>query len=134
MSLHEYSTPRLQEELNRRRRLSEEAEAESSLPRPPVPPSLARPTPDLRNPGDPWMQEQISRFTQDGNTIVSTASTELLEITMQAVAGGGDFFVLQTKTGWSFDEIDDLVSLLKKAARTMRAKPPSEADRHIDMT
>jgi len=136
MSLNEYSTERLRAELENRERISQAAEQAPQVTPPPAyarPPRTAPAARQDAHPEDPWMQEQVSRFTQEGNTDGSTADHEILEITMQAVPGGGDFYVLRTKTGWSFDEIEELVAVLEKAARTMREKP-AEVHRHIDMS
>ena len=133
MSLNQYTTERLQEELERRAAIRAEAEGGTRVP---TLAGCARMRSELaaEKNSDPWLMQQVSTFTQTGNTLGTTADNERLDITLHSVAGGGEFFELQTATGWSFDEIDDLVALLEKAARTMKGPSPAASSRHLDMS
>jgi len=57
-------------------------------------------------------------FTQEGNTLGTTDSTECLEITLESQEGiekpDDLFIVLKTATGWSMDSVDELASLVDR--------------------
>jgi len=56
-------------------------------------------------------------FSQEGNTNGTTEEYEELDVTLESplfIDTDGHYFVIKTKTGWSFDSIEELAELLKK--------------------
>lgn len=56
-------------------------------------------------------------FSQEGNTNGTTEEYEELDVTLESplfIDTDGHYLVIKTKTGWSFDEIEDLTELLEK--------------------
>jgi len=69
-------------------------------------------------------------FSQEGNTLGSTEPTETMEVAMELVdAEDAPFAVLKSPTGWSIDDVGDLVALLDRCYAAWRAasdKPVKE--------
>jgi len=64
---------------------------------------------------EPEIQTMSVTFVQDGNTLGTTQRDEELTINLefQLSEKEGPFFVLKTE-GWSFDDIGELESLIKR--------------------
>jgi len=62
---------------------------------------------------NPEFMEAKLTFCQEGNSMGTTEDTETISIELENT-GDGCFFVLRT-TGWSFDSIEELTSLLEHA-------------------
>ena len=53
------------------------------------------------------------QFSQEGNTLGTTSEIEILDITAESPSEDG-FIVLKSETGWSIDDISELVELIEK--------------------
>ena len=54
-------------------------------------------------------------FSQEGNTVGTTEDIEILTISLfTQLPGEKPFVVLQTDTGWSIDDIEELAELVKR--------------------
>jgi hypothetical protein len=63
----------------------------------------------------PQLNGASFRFIQDGNTVGTTSDTESLEVLFETQLPGEEpFFVLKT-SGWSFDDYDDIMTILVSA-------------------
>jgi len=68
-------------------------------------------------------------FTQDDDSYQSTRKGyQQLDITLDN-AGGGLFYAIKTER-WSFDDIDELINLLKRV-QPLLSKPITEENRRI---
>jgi len=65
-----------------------------------------------------------AHFTQEGNTLGTTATYEELSISLKFVEGEkeGPFYVIKSETGWSFDSLDELKALIEKVERILDVK------------
>jgi hypothetical protein len=57
-------------------------------------------------------------FTQEGNYNGTTQNVEELSITCES-CGDGFFFVLETETGWSVYDIEELQELFAKVKKSL---------------
>ena len=60
-------------------------------------------------------------FNQEGNTLGTTSEYESIEVSLefQLSEKEGPFFVIKTE-GWSFDDIQDIDKLVKKALKILK--------------
>ena len=68
----------------------------------------------------PELQTVMVEFSQDGNTLGTTAESESIKVFLefQLSEKEGPFFVLETK-GWSFDDFSEIQELIDKAKRIL---------------
>ncbi|MFA7176133.1 MAG: hypothetical protein WC114_02700 [Smithellaceae bacterium] len=59
-------------------------------------------------------------FTQKGNTTGTTEPVETMVVSMLGLADD-PFFVLKSPTGWSIDDVDEIVDLLDRCYAAWRA-------------
>ena len=61
-------------------------------------------------------------FSQEGNTLGSTEPTETLEVAVELVEEKHDpFFVFHSPTGWSIDDVAEIVDVLDRCYAAWRA-------------
>ena len=59
-------------------------------------------------------------FSQDGNTLGTTEEYEELNVSVEYQLGSSDgpgFLTIKSKTGWSFDEVEEFTDLLNKVRK-----------------
>ena len=62
-------------------------------------------------------------FYQEGNNDGTTAETEELIVEVESIGDieeDGGYFVLKTPTGWSINDSDELVDIIKRVKRGVR--------------
>jgi len=60
-------------------------------------------------------------FSQEGNTLGTTDEYEEIEISLsfQGDEDEGPFYVIKTKTGWSFDDISELKEIIDRVEKVL---------------
>jgi hypothetical protein len=66
----------------------------------------------------PKLYKACFEFTQEGNYNGTTQAIEDLSISCEN-CGDGFFFVLETETGWSIDDIEELKELFAKVKNSL---------------
>lgn len=72
---------------------------------------------------EPVMCKITYEFYQEGNTDGTTAETEELIVEVESIGDieqDGGYFVLKTSTGWSVNDSDELVDIIKRVKRGVR--------------
>ena len=72
---------------------------------------------------EPIMCKITYEFYQEGNTDGTTAKTEELVVEVESIGDvekDGGYFVLKTFTGWSVNDSDELVDIIKRVKRGVR--------------
>lgn len=72
---------------------------------------------------EPVMCKVTYEFYQEGNTDGTTAETEELIVEVESIGDieqDGGYFVLKTSTGWSVNDSDELVDIIKRVKRGVR--------------
>ena len=72
---------------------------------------------------EPMMSKISYKFYQEGNTDGTTAETEELIVEVESIGDieqDGGYFVLKTSTGWSVNDSDELVDIIKRVKRGVR--------------
>ena len=72
---------------------------------------------------EPVMCKITYEFYQEGNTDGTTAETEELIVEVESIGDieqDGVYFVLKTSTGWSVNDSDELVDIIKRVKRGVR--------------
>lgn len=72
---------------------------------------------------EPVLCKITYEFYQDGNTDGTTAETEELIIEVESIGDiekNGGYFVLKTPTGWSIEDSDELVDIIKRVKRGVK--------------
>jgi hypothetical protein len=73
----------------------------------------------------PELEKVVFTYTQDGNGNGTTAEYEELEIRVEASLcniNDDHFFVLKSSTGWSVDNIEELVYLVEHTKKVLDEK------------
>jgi len=83
--------------------------------------------PEPNNPNKPSLDTMVFKFEQDENC-VDGGEGETLTVEAKSSLGidgdGGAFYVLRTKQ-WAFDDINELVTMLKRVERAIEATNPT---------
>lgn len=72
---------------------------------------------------EPVMCKITYEFYQEGNTDGTTAETEELIVEVESIGDieqDGGYFVLKTSTGWSVNDSDELVDIIKRVKQGVR--------------
>ena len=72
---------------------------------------------------EPVMCKITYEFYQEGNNDGTTVETEELIVEVESIGDieeDGGYFVLRTPTGWSINDSDELIDIIKRVKRGVR--------------
>lgn len=70
---------------------------------------------------EPVLYKASLEFYQEGNTLGTTDETEEIRIDLEGddIDNGNYFYTIKTSTGWSINDPDEFINLLKRVKQTI---------------